>query len=132
MRETRQVIDDYTGATQALLTAIRQGDIEGTTGYLVGLDRPALLAPDPAALLASRRRDEILAGGHRWRVVTEALWNDLLALGRERPLQRVYVVEMAAIESWIESPDTLDDLATDGWRADQGTKLIVPIVDRED
>lgn len=119
---------DYTAVSQALLTAVERGEIKGSIGYLVGLDRPALLAPDPAALLANRRRNEILAGGHRWRVVTEALWNDLLALGRERPLQRVYVIEMAAIEAWIESAEELDDLTTDGWRADQGTKLIMPIL----
>lgn len=121
--------DQYGPVTQRLVTAIRRGEIAAEAGYLVGLDRPALLAPDPAALLAAQRRDEILATGHRWRVVTESLWLDLLKLGRERPLQRIYVIPVATLEAWIESPDELAALDRDGWRGDQGTSFNLPILD---
>ena len=121
--------ETYSPVTARLVTAVEQGEIEADIGYLVGLDRPAMLSPDPAALLAARRRDEVLAKGHRWRVVTGALWKDLLGLGRERPEQRVYVLALSAVENWMDSDISFEDLEQDGWRGDQGTVWIVPIVE---
>lgn len=123
------MVETYSPVTARLVAAIEQGEIEADIGYLVGLDRAAMLSPDPAALMAARRRDEVLAKGHRWRVVTEALWKDLLDLGRERPEQRVYVLVLSDIEDWMDDGMSFDDLDQDGWRGDQGTAWIVPIVD---
>ena len=120
--------ETYSPSTARLVAAIKQGEIAAEIGYLVGLDRPAMLSPDPAALMAARRRDEVLAKGHRWRVVTEGLWKDLLDLGRERPEQRVYVVPLAAVEDWMADDIGFQDLDQDGWRGDQGTVWVVPIV----
>jgi hypothetical protein len=117
----------YSPVTARLVTAIEQGEIQADIGYLVGLDRPAMLSPDPAALMAARRRNEVLAKGHRWRVVTETLWRDLLGLGRERPEQRVYVLAVSALEKWMGNDISLDDLDQDGWRGDQGTRYIIPV-----
>lgn len=119
--------DTYNPATKRLVAAIERGEIAADIGYLVGLDRPAMLSPDPAALMAARRRDEVLAKGHRWRVVTEALWNDLLDLGRERPEQRVFVVSLPDVESWMDSDMTFADLDQDGWRANEGTRYVIPL-----
>lgn len=113
--------------TRKLVAAIDRGDIVARQGYLVGLDRPALLAPDAGALLAAQRPDDIIAHGHRWRVVTEALWLDLLDLGRERPEQQVLAITIADIESWLTDPAGLADLDRDGWRGNQGTMLVLPI-----
>jgi hypothetical protein len=120
-------MQDLTPVTQRLLADIEAGKIHSTMGYLVGLDRPAILAPDPAALLAARRNDDVIVTGHRWRIVTEALWKDLLSLGRERPEQRVTVVSIAEIEAWISNPDDLSELDKDGWRGNQGTVLVLPL-----
>jgi hypothetical protein len=119
-----------TGATIRLIAGLRAGEIPHRTGYLVGLDRPALLAPDPAALLAARREDEILARGHRWRIVTERLWSDLLDLGRERPEQKVYVIDVADIEAWLDEPEDLAAIDRDGWRGNQGQVLVLPVLAR--
>lgn len=113
---------ELTATTRELIAAIERNDVPAARGFLVGLDRPALLAPDPAALLAASRPLEILARGHRWRVVTGSLWADLLELGRERPEQQVYVVEVAALEG-----RDLSELDQDGWRANQGNRWILPI-----
>ena len=118
--------------TVQLITAIRAGDIPARIGYLVGLDRPALLAPDPAALMAARRPDEILARGHRWRVVSELLWHDLLELGRERPEQQAYVIEVDTIEAWLDQPDALPEIDADGWRGNQGNVLVLPVIVNDD
>ncbi len=120
--------DRYSPATARLVRAIERGEIAARVGYLVGLDRPALLSPDPAALMAARRRSEVLARGHRWRVVTEALWKDLLDLGRQRPEQRVYVLLVAELEAWMDASISFADLDQDGWRADQGTAFVIPIL----
>ena len=120
--------EPLTETTVRLIAGLRAGDVPHRTGYLVGLDRPALLAPDPAALLAARRKDDILARGHRWRVVTGSLWNDLLDLGRERPEQQVYVIDVADIESWLEDPSNLVDVDSNGWRGNQGQVLVLPIL----
>lgn len=119
----------HNSATARLLAAIERGEIAAKTGFLVGLDRPAMLSPDPAALMAARRRGEVLAQGHRWRVVTEALWKDLLDLGRERPEQRVYVIPLSILEDWLGPDGSLDDFEASGWRGDQGTTWVVPIHD---
>ena len=116
-----------TKTTKNLIAAIDRGDVSAQTGYLVGLDRPALLAPDPGALLAAGRPQDILVTGHRWRVVTESLWHDLLDLGRERPEQQVLVVPVAALQDWLDDDAGLTDLDQDGWRGDQGTVYVLPI-----
>ncbi|CAN5521216.1 hypothetical protein BH24CHL1_BH24CHL1_16550 [soil metagenome] len=120
----------YSPVTARLVTAIEQGEIQADIGYLVGLDRPAMLSPDPAALMAARRRNEVLAKGHRWRVVTEALWKDLLELGRERPEQRVYILALSDLENWMDNDTGFDGLDQDGWRGDQGTIYVVPVLIR--
>lgn len=120
--------ETYNPATLRLIMAIERGEIPADIGFLVGLDRPAMLSPDAAALMAARRRDEVLARGHRWRVVTGTLWNDLLDLGRERPQQRAYVVLFAALEEWLGAHGSLEDLEADGWRGNQGTTWVVPIL----
>lgn len=121
------MIDDLTPSTRLLIDAIGREEIEAQTGYLVGLDRPALLAPDPAALLAASRADDILATGHRWRVVNRALWLDLLELGRERPEQQVLVLTVAGIEAWLPDDATLAEVDTDGWRGNQGNVFVLPV-----
>jgi hypothetical protein len=120
--------ESVSGTTVRLLAALQAGEVPHQTGYLVGLDRPALLAPDPGALLAARREGDILARGHRWRVVTESLWHDLLDLGQERPEQQVHVIDVADIESWLDDPSNLADIDTDGWRGNQGQVLVLPIL----
>lgn len=119
--------ETYSPATQRLITAIERGEIAADIGFLVGLDRPAMLSPDPAALTAARRRDEVLAKGHRWRVVTETLWQDLLELGYERPEQQVYVLALSDVEVWLDSDASFDELDQDGWRGSQGTRYVVPV-----
>ena len=120
---------EYGPLAQQMIIAMEGGEIQAERGYLVGLDRPALLAPDRAAAMADARQSEILASGHRWRVVMESLWHDLLALGRDRPLQQVYVVAIADIEAWLDTiSGDLGDLEPDGWRGNQGTLFILPIL----
>ncbi|HEX2282535.1 MAG TPA: hypothetical protein VHG52_12330, partial [Thermomicrobiales bacterium] len=101
---------DHSPIAQRMIVSIRAGGLSARVGYLVGLDRPALLSPDPAAVMAAERPDDILASGYRWRVVTERLWQDLLALGRERPRQQVFVVPIPDVEAWLEGDPA--DLAT--------------------
>jgi hypothetical protein len=120
--------ESVSSTTGRLLAALAAGDVPHQTGFLVGLDRPALLAPDPAAVLAARREGDILARGHRWRVVTRSLWHDLLDLGRERPEQQVYVIAVADIESWLDDPSNLTDVDSDGWRGNQGQVLVLPML----
>lgn len=116
---------ELTIATRELLAAIEDNTVLAVQGYLVGLDRPALLAPDPAALLAARRPDDILARGHRWRVVNQSLWDALQELERVRPEQLVYVIQVADLEAW--NVDALVDLDHDGWRGNRGTSYVLPI-----
>ncbi len=116
---------ELTAATQELIAAIESAIIPASRGYLVGLDRPALLAPDPAAVMAANRPEDILARGHRWRIVTLPLWEALQELERVRPEQQVYVVKVADLEAWNKT--ALPDLDRDGWRGDQGTSYILPI-----
>lgn len=120
---------EYGSVSRKMIDAIESDELPAARGYLVGLDRPALLSPDPAAILAAERESDILASGYRWRVVTEGLWQDLLALGRERPVQQVYVVSIADIETWLEdNPEDLAELDPDGWRGNQGTMFVLPIL----
>ena len=121
------LLDELTEMTRKLIAALERGDVTARRGYLVGLDRPALLAPDAGALLAAQRPEDIIAQGHRWRVVTEPLWRDLLDLGRERPEQQVFAITIADIESWLDDPAGLSDLDRDGWRGNQGTMFVLPI-----
>lgn len=116
-----------TETTRQLISAIENGGVQARSGYLVGLDRPALLAPDAGALLAAQRPQDIIASGHRWRVVTESLWQDLLDLGRERPEQQVFVITVADLETWLDDAPGLADLDQDGWRGNQGTVYVLPI-----
>lgn len=120
--------ESCTETTRLLIEEIENGVMDAEIGYLVGLDRPALLAPDRAALLASQRHEDVLARGHRWRVVNEALWTDLLDLGRERPVQRVYVIQLSAVDQWLEATGSVAELEEDGWRGDQGTTWIIPMM----
>lgn len=119
------VTAELTATTRELIAAIEGNLVPAVQGYLVGLDRPALLAPDPAALLAARRPDDILARGHRWRVVNRSLWDALQELERVRPEQLVYVVQIAVLEAWNE--DGLPELDRDGWRGNRGTAYVLPI-----
>ncbi len=119
------VTAELTATTRELRAAIEGNLVPAVQGYLVGLDRPALLAPDPAALLAARRPDDILARGHRWRVVNRSLWDALQELERVRPEQLVYVVQIAVLEAWNE--DGLPELDRDGWRGNRGTAYVLPI-----
>jgi hypothetical protein len=121
------VTDDLTPTTIKLIEAIKREDIDAQTGYLVGLDRPALLAPDPAALMAAGRPGDILVTGHRWRVVTHQLWLDLLSLGRERPEQPVLVVNVVDLQEWLGGDTGLSDLDQNGWRGNQGAAYVLPI-----
>lgn len=124
--------ESYGSVAARLVAAIEREELNAQVGYLVGLDRPTLLSPDPAAVMVGRRRDEVMAQGHRWRVVTESLWNDVLGLGRERPEQRVYVLPLWLVDVWLGDELTLQDLDRDGWRGNQGTTYIMPILgDRE-
>ena len=116
-----------THITRLLIAAIDRGDVPARTGFLVGLDRPALLSPDAGALLAAQRPQDIIARGHRWRVVSESLWLALLDLGRERPEQQVLVVAVADLEIWLGDAPGLSDLDKDGWRGNQGTVYVLPI-----
>lgn len=116
---------ELTAATRELIAAIEDDTVPAARGYLVGLDRPALLAPDPAALLAANRPADILARGHRWRVVNRSLWDALQELERVRPEQQVYVIQVADLQVWNDPG--LSEIDRDGWRGDQGTSFVLPI-----
>lgn len=118
---------ELTATTRRLIRSLDDGEIVARRGYLVGLDRPALLAPDAGALLAASRPLDVLVTGHRWRVVTESLWLDLLELGRERPEQQVLVFSISDLETWLDDSTRLADLDSDGWRGNQGNVLVLPI-----